>query len=80
MNDIPLYVDVYVDKVLLIHSLNYFCLLAIVNNAAMGMSVEHLLMCSFTHTNYIYKRGHSVWVSLVAQVVKNLPAMQETQV
>ena len=44
------------------------------------MSVEHLLMRSFTHTNYIYKRGHSVWVSLVAQVVKNLPAMQETQV
>ena len=31
-------------------------------------------------TLYIYKRYHITWASLVAQTVKNLPAMRETGV
>ena len=29
---------------------------------------------------HIFKANHHQWTSLVAQIVKNLPAMQETQV
>ena len=29
---------------------------------------------------HIFKANHSQWTSLVAQMVKNLPAMQDTQV
>ena len=39
--------------------------------------VEYMCVCVYTHISLKFKIS---WASLVAQMVKNLPAVQETQV
>ena len=42
--------------------------------------VEYYIGCGFVINSFYYVEICSLWASLVAQLVKNLPAMQETRV
>ena len=52
----------------------------LVGRLLLFLPVKYFISCGFVINSFYYVEICSLWASLIAQLVKNLPAMQETPV